>query len=177
MLSNKLRTMKKGYCHILHCYRVIIFPISQMYNLLLSLLYLFVINSVVANITSPDFEITCKDFRKLSAGLILYYTQSLADNKTQVIIYLSTIYTQTPVIINLKSTSIQNVSLEPSKKTYFIIHGYNASSKSKWVVELRDKLLELVSSYRKFIHRFQLKVIDNLSLITYYFSIKYQINV
>lgn len=128
-----------------------------MYNILLLLIYILINIKCAANKTTSDSEITCRDFKKLSAGMILYYTQSLADNKTQVIIFLSTNHTKAPFVINLKKmTSIKDIPVDPTKRTYFIIHGFHASSNSKWVIKLRDKILKLVSNvlYRSLILKF-----------------------
>lgn len=99
-------------------------------------------------------NIDCKDFESLSLSSIIYFTSAKKyTHPVEVDLYLATKKHKEPVRINSSLVeSLKDGEFDPLKKSIIIIHGYRSTATEKWVLDMKEKLLEAVSSTSKLIN-------------------------
>lgn len=105
-------------------------------------------NSITQNTKA---EITCSDLRDDSLiGAVLFFTSN-EHTRFSVSFFLSTKRNKDPALITTVDWSaLQTHAFDPFQKTYIIIHGYKNNANYSWVLEMKDELLEAVSTEKHF---------------------------
>ena len=102
-------------------------------------------SSIIDDRTS---EITCQELTNIAViGIIFISTSSKEKNEVPVNFYLSTNKQRTQTKVGPENwAALKSSGFDPSLKTFIIIHGYKSGGTKPWVLEMKDKLLDTVSS-------------------------------
>lgn len=94
-----------------------------------------------------EIDIKCEDVAHSTFfGKVTSFFGSSSDLEIKVDFYLSTNHNYFPMRVNFDDVkSLHYYGFDRSAKTIILIHGYRSGGLKRWVIQLKDKLLNMVS--------------------------------
>ncbi|KAL7297673.1 hypothetical protein TKK_0009339 [Trichogramma kaykai] len=97
------------------------------------------------HVLADNEDIACPEFKSIPlVGPLLLLTSSRSPQKSPVTFYLSTVKERSAVRVKEPNWPLLiRTGFDFSKKLYIVVHGYMGKSHDEWILDLKNKLLEL----------------------------------
>lgn len=123
--------------------------------MIVKLLLVVLLAQLCENFAIEDsYQLLCEDVKKGStlAKVLFFVGKFMSPDSFSVNFYVSTQKHRKHTLVDVNDiTSLNNTGFDPFLKTIIIIHGYKSGGTKKWVIKLKNGLLNAVSMFEYFI--------------------------